>query len=224
MLLVAIFWALLAGLGFDAWRSDSGRRRRWANALASLCMGCALLGAFLCGPSGAPWVAGLFEGSPTQTTVSAALSATGGRLGVALLCAAPLLVLLWRPRLLRARTWLRVAIASCVVLDLLIANRSINPTAPPALFKTRPPALDAIRTTTARRVYVYDYFISAKAVQHLGHGGYSYRLPPGAEPWRFAESLRQGLYWSLLGTWGVESSFDLDYLGLEPRAQAWLTR
>ncbi len=222
LLLVALCLALLAGLGLDTWLSAPrrGLRSRCCSILFVLVI--ALLGTGMLEVIGAH-LTGRGLDTPGGIALATTLAPLRQRLAVALLCAVPLALLAALPRLALRFAWYGPLVVAACVLDLFLMHRGLNPTAPVEVFRARPPALDFLRPAARRRVYVYDYLVRQKAVEHLGHLGYSY-WPGSGEPWRFAAALRQGLYHSTLGSWAVEGSYDLDYQGLFPRAQAYLTR
>jgi hypothetical protein len=224
MLLVALCSSLLAGLGLDVWLSEPRRGLRSLGCCILLVLAGALTGTALLDVIGARLSGSCLDAPTPGPALSAVLAPTLQRLAVALLCALPLALLAAIPRLPTRIRWYGALITAGVVLDLFLVHRGLNLTAPIGIFRERPLALDSIRITVRQRVYVYDYFVRAKALQHLGHPGYSYLTASGSEPWRFALALRRGLYHSVLASWAVEGSYDLDYQGLFPRLQASLAR
>jgi len=188
MVPAALGWALLAGMGWDAWQS--GRldgRRRWlaAGAGAAVALALAVLALIaLSRPSFAPaaprlaWTAGL------TAVVVAALAATRG-----VPRAAP-----------------TVMAAAAVLLDGYAAHRALNPTAPTALVRYRPEVLARL-PGDARRLYVYDYDLEGAARPQPDPP--ELRITPVVwAPWFDALAQRSSLHPFVAGVWGLGGSFD----------------
>ena len=209
MIVVALCWAVLAGIGFDAWR-EAGR------------------------PGAQPWrpwrVAVPMAGALVLASIAVGLlwrAAGTGAMRSLLAGAAPPLVfgavVLFLTRRPGPRT-AALAAAACAA-DLLLASRGLNPTAPPELFRARPPVLEAIHQEDGRRLYVYDYLAAAPlAPRHLGREApYLMRLPADAPPWTEAAGMRAYLLPPVAEVWGLFQSYDVDAMGLLPTAQVGLT-
>jgi hypothetical protein len=209
MIVVALCWAVLAGIGFDAWR-EAGRPggeawRRWRVAVP---MAAALALAVV--------AVGLLWRAAGEGTMRSLL---GGAVP-ALVLGAVVLILTRRPGPRTAA----VAAAICAA-DLLLASRGLNPTAPPELFRARPPVLASIHQEDGRRLYVYDYLAAPSlAPRHLGREApYVMRLPADAPPWLEAAGLRAYLLPPVAEVWGLFQSYDIDAMGLLPTPQVGLT-
>ncbi len=111
-------------------------------------------------------------------------------------------------------------VAACIVADLLLAHHDQNATAPPMLLVARPPMAAALDLRNRARSYVYEYRrIESESLRYLGRAE-PYAIaqpPPGVDP-RPLAALAQRVYPvpPVLGTWDIESSFDLDLRGLQP--------
>jgi Bacterial membrane protein YfhO len=209
MIVVALCWAVLAGIGFDGWReagrTGGGEWRPWRVAVP---MAGALVMALA--------VAGLLWRGAGQGATQGLVA------GVApsLVLGGVVLVLTWRagPR--------TAALAAALCLaDLVLASRGLNPTAPPDLFRARPPVLAAIHQEDGRRLYAYDYLAASDlAPRHLGRPDpYRMVLRADAPPWLEALGMRAYLLSPVAEVWGLFQSYDSDAMGLLPTAQVSLT-
>lgn len=187
----ALGLALLAGLGFDALASERPGARRRA-----------LLAGILASAGGA--LAWLASGSLAPARV----------LGLVLL--ALLVSRLRLPPLRRA-----ALLAALVVVDLVASHHRLNPTAPVALFTTRPSPLATLGPIEAARVYVYDYTQRFPAGAAERPGPERLALARWPEGWRRDAALVFGaLDYMLPPTaerWGVRGSFDGDIVDLYAR-------
>ncbi|PYQ07609.1 MAG: hypothetical protein DMF82_03470, partial [Acidobacteria bacterium] len=142
----AFAWAMLAGLGLQAWGSDERARRTPAVvAGAGATLIAAALGGFV-----------LFRpGAVAQAVLSADPDVRSRLLsvGVALLFAAVLAATATLLVASRARA-APMALAALAVLDLVVAQRGVNPTAPAALARP-PPTLGAIDRGPTTRVFAF---------------------------------------------------------------------
>lgn len=209
MIVVALCWAVLAGIGFDAWR-EAGR------------------------PGGEEWRPWRVA-APMAGALALALAAVGllgraagnGTMPHLVAGAAPSLVLGGLVLVLTRRPGPRMAAlaAAACAADLLLASRGLNPTAPPELLRARPPVLAAIHQEDLRRLYVYDYLASSNlALRHLGRQApYLMRLPAEAPPWMEAVGMRAYLLPPVAEVWRIFQSYDIDAMGLLPTAQVGLT-
>jgi hypothetical protein len=109
------------------------------------------------------------------------------------------------------------------ILEVALLHRGLNATAPAALLRLRPPLAQLIAETPHGRVYSYDYLVWEGAAQrHLGHERLVLR-DPAPVPWAGALALRTYLYPHLLASWGLESAYERDAHGLQPRTTDALT-
>lgn len=210
---LALAWALLAGMGFDAVArglSPPGRRRLGAAALAA---GAACLAALLTGrlspPGVSAVVAGLLERNGRELGLTAALSAA----------AAASLLLRRIPASRRA-----AALGLIAVGELIAVNREINPTTGSAFFRYRPEVLDTIGTDARTRIYVVDYVAQIPGKATTGRLG-MFLDAPGRWPRRVENALAMQayLYPPSFGRWGLSGSFDRDLLELYPKPLQDLT-
>src|SRR5207247_305567 len=64
-----------------------------------------------------------------------------------------------------------LGVALLAVLDLVVAHRSLNPTAPRKLLTYRPATLDYVDQRDGSRLYTYDYYgVAGKRERYLTHG------------------------------------------------------
>jgi hypothetical protein len=224
MILVAFAWALLAGLGFDAWRTASPRARR---ALAGLLGALALAEASAAAiAAGAPrWLAPLLvPEEQVGVTWRQALAAPSARLAVgALLTAGAAVAAAWGARRGPLRTWVAPAVAVLAVADLWSANHVVNRTVPREFYRFRPPLVDAVERGPDARVLVYTYPIERRLPVRNAYE--ISRYPPRLD---FEAGLALGSRLYLLpplgGAWELSGSYDPDLLGLYPRPLAELVR
>jgi hypothetical protein len=229
----ALAWALLVGLGLDAIRGYAGSRVRFRNAViwpfsvaTVACLGLALastLGAERWGPL----VLTTAPGGPTYQELLAPLGRQlwlSGGLG-----AAGLLLAWWVSRG-GGRGVAVLLLAAIPVLDLLVAHEGVNNTAPADFYSIRPRLLTALPRDTPVRVYVWDYSLApgVRRPEHLnmvpvlqqGVG----TLPREAD---FEMGAIQYLFPPTATRWGIFGSFDVDLIGLstkERQAMALLLR
>ena len=195
---VAFAWALLAGIGLDAWwkRDDGPRGWRWRTlTVASLVLALATgLGLALLG-----------QASPMAAAVAQARwaliagAATAVMAYIALLSAGP------------SRRW---AVLVLVVADLVVAHAGLNPTAPRGTFTPPPPVVAAIREASPVRLFVFEYADVVGKSYKRPLASRLFVLPSGA-----VERARALWAYPLNPTsrqWGLESAFDRDPLGLSP--------
>jgi hypothetical protein len=118
-------------------------------------------------------------------------------------------------------------VAALAVADIALAHRALNPTAPVELYAGHPRLVDLAPDARLARVYVYDYVtFPLKTRQHLGANGLTLSgVPPGTSPLiALALALRDYGQPSMMGAYGVETSFDFDLLGLHPPERVRLAR
>jgi hypothetical protein len=221
MILVAFAAAMLAGMGFDAWRDAEGPRRRIA---AVVCAGLAVAAAaclalvLLRGR----WAAALLippaEGGAVPAPVTRALAASAG-------AAALVAGLAWWSRR-RADAAPAVAAAALAILPLAWVHRSLNATAPRELFTFRPDLLERVRQEDHSRLYVYDYLAArGRSERHLQRPApyvprEAARLAPF--PWAGALANRMYLVPPVGAAYRVNDSYSRDNLGIQPTEVAEL--
>jgi hypothetical protein len=226
VLVTGLAWSLLAGMGYEAWSHATARRGERA-VLAALCVLTALEGAAaiaLHAPGrwlpavlvperdlGATWFDALSR--PREKLVLAAL------LGLAALLVATALV---RGR--SRRRELARLLALVAVVDLCLAGRDLNPTAPRSFYAFRSPLVDALDQRDGSRLFVWSYQSrQPRTVPPFDPGRVAW-FPNG-----FSLVSGRALGTRLYGTppsgasWGWWSSFDPDVVGLLPRATAQMT-
>jgi hypothetical protein len=221
LLPAALFWALLAALGAEAWRRAwSGRDRAYAWGVAGGAAALALALAvaahrFAVAPGS--WL-DAFEVPDTfrhwmAVLASRKLYAAAAWLGA---LSAALSLRAWRPE------WTSV---SCLVAalaaaaDVSTAARPVNTVAPAALLAHRPPLLDALPPPEAE-------------ARLLSVGGPANRLnddvvrgPAGWEPeWRAALGAQEMIAAPLGTRWGLRGSYDPDFTGLAPPDLLFMSR
>ena len=212
----ALLFSLLVGFGVDAWRSEWGRReRRRAVAAASILVAAFLLAAALAAGLGLH-LAEIVPGPAASAPAAGHLLRSLLR-GLAPLAGALVLVGI-RLRRPGAAGRLLPALCALLALDLLVVGRGVNPLAPAALLRHRPPVVDALLGAGGEeRVFV---LASAGPALHRA-------LRRGPEGWGPEASWNLGLQQLLLppaaARWGLRGSFDGDFTGLAPPALSVLT-
>jgi hypothetical protein len=220
MIVGALAWSMLAGLGWDAWRTDAGTARRWLVRVVPVVVLGALLVAVaaLAAVGDGPVMTMLREGAamPMPARVRLAVGA------VVALVVVGLAVL--RARGLGRPSPLAVAVGALALASLVGAHLRIEITAAAEAFRYSPPVLEWIRPGS--RVYVQDDSFYSRGEMARGARKTSpyrvARLPAGASP---GEALMLGAHAYLnpptAARWGVRGSYDLDMLGLY---DPWLAR
>jgi len=202
MALVALAWALLAGLGADALARGMARRAGLAGAALAAVLA---LGFAAWAPASAlawsplpPRPAGVLAAF-TLAAALAAFSAT---------------------RLDGRRRELAVGALACLaLLDLATQHLGLDPTAPAAFFSTPPPAVEAIGAGPFTRIHVWDYrpVPPGKRFPERDLGGFYRETPVGAPvPLARAAGLQAYLYPSTGSRFGLFGSFTKDLMRLYP--------
>jgi hypothetical protein len=215
MTLAGFAWALLAGMGFEAWRSPRAEERRFRLyvllpvAALTLAAGATAL---LIYRDPDRWGRLIFAEPSAGLTFADLLAPTELRLFWAAAAGAAVLAVGVFARAIPAPARGAV-VAACAVADLLLAHHGLNPTAPPALYAHRPELLDVVRPADGARIYVYDYFFPGRSQRYLGRAApYVVARAPEGWPVRAAQALGMRLYLfpPTAGPWGREGSYDLD--------------
>ena len=220
LVLAAFAWALLAGIGFDAWRGGERGRLNRIVTVAVLLLASAVAGslALTAHTRAEEWGSALLflGGSPRSFTQ--VLAPTARHLAIAAALAFGMAVLVMATgRRPGASGALAAAAALLLLGDLLSVHHRLNLTASRELFAYRPRALDVARPHPYERIYVYDYFEDDKAVRYLGHRSpYLTALPQEdwPVPWLEALALRNVLYPTVAGSWNLATAYQTDALGL----------
>jgi hypothetical protein len=205
MLLASFAWALLVGMGFDAWNAGATSKR--AGVVTAVLLALIGLTAAAMPPS-------------SLLVPGATVGATTPRLAITAAICLATAVVGWagaRPP---------AVVMALVLADLLLTHRNLHPTAPRELFGHRPEVLRSLEAGS--RVYVYDYSIGTRNQIRSGtHPGFRYRLARLPAGWSPAAALVLGVHMYLNPPtgerWGVFGSYDLDILGFSPRPVAELT-
>jgi len=220
MVLAAFAWAMLAGLGFDAWRDgERGRLNRILTAVV-LAVAAAVAGglALAAHTRAEEWGSALLflGGSPRSFTQ--VLAPTARHLALAAAFALSMgIAVIATGRGARASRRLAGIAALLLVGDLLSVHHRLNLTAARELFTYRPRALDVARPHPYERVYVYDYFEDEKAARYLGHRSpylTAARQEDWPVPWLEALALRNVLFPTVAGSWNLATAYPTDALGL----------
>jgi membrane protein YfhO len=208
--------ALLCAWGFEAWsQAEAARRRRWLLVVAlPATIGCAVTwSALYLALHPEAWSGGVLEPAraglaPVPGPAVRKLAATAAVSAIVLALAAATAT--W-PRLARPAA---TAVAALAVGGLLWAHWDLNPTAPAAFYRERPPIVDLLEGDGARRVYVFDYLsrVTGKA--------YRNRIPAdifSAGPSSALDAAR-GLQHYLIpitaSRWGLFGSYEADLYAL----------
>ncbi len=222
MTLVAFAWALLAGLGLRAWEENGRTRKRVTLAAAgalvvttgAVVYGLRLISGVAAGPL-AGWLDVSAPGAPALLGGMATRLATAGALGA-------LLLVLTLARMTRLRLPWSALAAAIVAADLAAANVSVNRTAPPDALSASSPIAEVARPDGHQRLYVVDYSLDHRIREVVERGPHALRPELAGRPWAMTIAYRAYLYPTLLGTLGIESSYDRDQQAFYPLAQARL--
>ena len=229
LVLASFAVAILAGLGFDAWRTaGSAEPRRWRLGLLLplLLVGVVgLTGALLFyfdASRWAPLLVGPANGLSDRELLAPARSPLVSGTLLAALCA---VIGLARRGAARPRPW-AAALAVLAIGDLALYHRSAIPLAPLSLYTHRPPVVDGLRGMGAERLYVYDYTQRQQNLRWLdrAEGHRLAAMPAGFSPdAALALGMQESLAPATAGRWGLRSGFEIDYRGLQPESLSRLT-
>ena len=228
MALAAFVWALLAGLGAEAWR-ERLRGRRLAMPVASLALVLGLAASLAAAARFAPEaMAARLVDLPPDLSAAVVFGSLASRLAVttSLVAMALLLACLQGSGRLDPR---RAASALCALalVDLAVYHRSPNPTAPKTLYTARPEVVTAIGDSASARVYVYDYSIPGKNKRYLeGRSPFVVaRMPEGFSlDAASALGMQMSLASETAGRWGLSQAYTIDYRGLHATPLARLEK
>jgi hypothetical protein len=210
MLVAALAWALLAGLGYDAWKSLA-RAGSPLRALAPTLAGAALAGLLLLATHAyRPALQGaLLEAPETLPSFEEKVAAFRGYLAWAALVGAAAGALLLRARsapALAAR--LPAALALLAVVDLVRVHHDLNYALPRGLLSRPLACVEVIPQRHLARYYAFDEFIARMLGKvyplSLRDAGQRERA---LQPYRFCMAANR---------WGLSGSYDIDPLHLYP--------
>jgi hypothetical protein len=225
ILVTALAWSLLAGLGYETWREPTPAAARKRVILALV-----IAAALTALPAGAvalararaqDWAPSVLLPDPSGRSLSAVLDPPSrGLLLTGGLAAAVLALLVARVLSARFAAALAAAAVVLAVADLLVVHRSLNPTAPRELIFRRPAVVSVLRHEGPTRIYVFDYFLHV-----LGKAPRPRAPTPAAAPELAAipgalvsTLMTQDFLSSPVGQrWGFYGSYDYDWLLLLPR-------
>jgi hypothetical protein len=227
-LLFSFVWALLGGIGWDAWREATLCPRAWRlRVFAPLAVLAVLAGGLAVTLWLSPgfWAARLLD-LPAGVAPDPFVASTAMRVAVAAAFSACAAVLAWRRGSVSSPA-LAVAAALLALFDLAAYHRNPAPLAPASLYTYRPPVLRLLGAGDPR-VYVYDYSVPGKAQQYLQPDRAQPPLARQPEGWPLdaAGALAWQMYLApeTAGRWGLRGSYEIDYRGLYPSPLEVLTR
>jgi hypothetical protein len=227
MVLAAFATALVAGMGYDAWRerrpTDAGRWRLGL-ALPLVALAVAAVTAALAGWLAAPAMGRrLLDPGISAARAAQLLAPMAARLAAASLGCLVVAGLAWtRVAGLRAAG----VVAGLAAFDLWMAHVSLNPTVPRQVLTYRPATLDYVDQRDGSRLYAYEYFgVIGKSERYL-------KPVPLEEqgwlrarwPYPYGEIVQHRTYLipPVGEIWRLYGSYDMDMRGLYPVPQARL--
>jgi hypothetical protein len=211
LVLVALAWALLAGLGFDAWAGTS-RGVRLAAGATTLAAG---LGLTVAWARAAGWSAGWLAADPLGRPAAGLLAPVlAPLLPAAALAAAAAVVLVIRPAAGPA-----VALAALVAVgELALAHRGALASLPRAVFAPTPGLVAAAKADGVARLQMFDY-----VPRRRGSTASAWKAEDPAAFVALPRTLRAAMHgqeYPLDGSrWGVRGGIGSDVAGLESRAR-----
>ncbi len=224
MVLFSFGGAMLGGAGFDRWRRAPAPRFAWA--LGGTAVGLGVLAACLL-----TWPASLGPALVVRVATDPPFSVLLRPLLAALFRAAGLALLLGLLAALRERrpgwaTASGMAVAAAAILDLTIAHRNLNPTAPRDFYRVRPEVLNVIEARDPRRLLTFDYTMAPGLSEALLGREHPYLVAGQAGPrnlWQGAMGVRLYPVAPVTGGFFVYGSFGRDLLGIQPEPLARLS-
>ena len=225
-LVVSFAWALLGGLGLDAWRA--ARERDGSRALVAWLVAAALPpAAFAAAVLARPGLlAGrLVPAPPPGARVVDVLSVEAWACGAAVLAAALAVALV----LASARGggagrggWIVAALALVAAVDPLLPNRRVNPMVPRALVGAAPETAQVLRRLGAARIHVIE------AERPDGPDGpWRWDIDPRVPldtPEALALGMNLSLYGRSAGRWGLLGSYTVESLVVPTAPQYEMSR
>jgi hypothetical protein len=212
-----LLWALLAARGFDALLGPAGGSSVRGPALAAGAAAVLAAGAVAAALFWAPPAWLLSPAGASSAAGAAALAAAArGLLAGAGLGLASLAVLLRRG----AGLGRGVALLGLAGIDLCLAHRALNETAPAALFAAPPAALAHLPRDGQTRIHSWDYLsrVLGKAYRRTEPRIPASTAPPDVSPALAAALARRDfLSPPAAAELALRGSFDRDWLGLQPR-------
>lgn len=214
MIVVAFSCALLAAMGFDAWR-EAHRLR----SIALLSFGLAILALvvlLVLHVRADAWGPSLVSGPPGFSYAALLAPARDRLMRAALLSAAVGALALGRRG--RARMACAALAGALAVGDLVFTHDGLNPTAPRELLSFRPEILSRIHQADLRRLFVVDYYADrGMSRRDLGREvPYALKDEAGLATWAGALLRRAYPVSPIAAAWGIYGSYSGDLLGLQP--------
>jgi hypothetical protein len=216
MLLTSLAVAILAGLGLDALRS----RRRDAVAPFAVLLAVCSCARILVGRVEwwGPRLLAPAAGGEWARAVASNVAAIDVTLALLALAAAAVWFV--------PKPWALAVLATASVADLVWRHHDLNPSAPAALFRVRPEAVDRVPGGRAARIYSYDYGLATASQQARGPVPSPYVLARAPEGWPRPAAMVLGVHEALTpptaARWGLFGSYDLDTVGFFTPAQTRL--
>lgn len=214
LVLLALAWALLAGLGLDAWR-ELPRVARAAACGISWCVAAILVLSWRAASGWAGvWMGADPLGRPLATVLAPVLAP---------LLPAAALAALTASLLLAVPSTRRIALAALLAAgELALAHRGAPATLPAAFFAPMPGLVAAAKADGVARLQVFDYFYRGK-----GSTGSHWKPEDPAAFRALPRTLRLATevqeYPLDASRWGVRGGFSLDVAGLESHARRSLS-
>ncbi len=223
LVVLALCWALLVGLGLETERHEAASGRRGRQVLQAL-VAVLVVGLLAVALRPEHWLAGVLRPGLTQAQLAAlGRSLTSRLLRSSVLALASLVVALIA---FRRRPGVATAVlAGLVAADLSLAHQDLHRTCAKELFTYRPPLADLLRGDDHRRVYTHLYglpgygLLEGKGLRWLGRED-AFAPSRFVAGWSPAASgalaVRSYLAPPIGWLFGLESSYDLDARGLYP--------
>jgi len=217
LVLAALAWALLVGLGFDRWRkgASGSPRSRLLGVSLPLAAATVLLAVEWHAARDPPAFLGrlLVSEATLGRTWTEVLAGTVVPLAAAWLCAAAALAASLVPRRPEATAW---ALAVLAIADLAFAGGRVNRTTSREFYRYRPSLLDAVDQHDLSRLYVRSYpeTLPLRGVEN------PYKIAGYPEGIGFEAGRALGARLALMppvgAAWGLFASWEPDLLGLYP--------
>jgi hypothetical protein len=126
----------------------------------------------------------------------------------------------------RLRLPMAALVSGCVVADLVAMHAALNATAPREVYSVQPASLGLLDGRPFSRVFTEDYQAPSRIPEvERAHPRSITALGTGmSPPWVVAVAYRMYPYPTLLGSWGIEGSYDTDLQTFFPAHLALMTR